>query len=400
MAHPIVMPSFGMYTVDGKLLGWLHAVGARVEEGQPVLEIETEKATHEVSAPASGILHAVKSAGALVKEQEILGYILAVGEAPPAAPPPAGAPTEAAIPADTPRRGNRDGARFVKASPIARRLAAEHGVDLATVVGTGPDGRIGEADVRAALDRRAPEPTPPGGTRLPALAVRERIPLAGMRGAIATRLRRSVDTAVALTLTREVEADAFAAARRRLTTALGAAISVDALFVRLLARALRECPSLNAVVDGQEILRLEDVNVGFAVSVLGGLVVPVVRRADTLPLRAVNETVRELTERARAGTLSAADMEGGTATVSNLGRHGVDAFTPVLNPPQSCILGVGRIAPRAVVRGGVLVPALTCVLSLTFDHRVEDGAPAARLLETLARLMSDEAALLAEGPNP
>ena len=398
MAHAIVMPSFGMYTVDGKLLGWLHATGTAVEEGQPVLEIETDKATHEVVAPASGILHAVTAVGAVIKEQDVVGYILAPGEAPPSGHSAAG-PSPAAVTSAPTRQTVHGSDGFVKATPIARRLAAEHQLNLATLAGSGPSGRIVEADVRAALERTPPGAPNGAGTPRAPLRVRERIPLTGMRGAIAARLRRSVDAAVALTLTREVEADSLVAARTVIAARFGVEVAVDALFVKLLALALRECPSLNAAVEGQEILRLDEVNVGFAVAVPRGLVVPVVRGADILGLGAVNDSVRALTERARLGTITAGEMEGGTATVSNLGSFGIDAFTPVLNPPQSCILGVGRITPRAVVRAGVVQPGITCVLSLTFDHRVEDGAPAAHLLETLARLMNDKALLvgLADG---
>ena len=215
--------------------------------------------------------------------------------------------------------------------------------------------------------------------------IQRRIPLTGIRGAAARRLRESLATAVPLTLTREVRADALVAARGRLRERLGAA-PWDALFVKLFADALREHPALNAVVAGDEILVLDDVHVGFAVPVNDGLVVPVVHDADRRPLAEVAAAVRELGERARAGKSSPADLLGGTATVSNLGAHGVDAFTPILNPPQSAILGIGRIALRPTVEQGPaveegrLVAAPTCVLSLTFDHRVADGAPAAVLL--------------------
>jgi pyruvate dehydrogenase E2 component (dihydrolipoamide acetyltransferase) len=395
MAHPIVMPSFGMYTVDGKLLAWLHVAGAQVEEGQPLLEIETEKATHEVVAPASGILHTIVKVGAAIKEQDVVGYILAPGESAPIAGPPDLSPTVAATPARQPVRERS----FVKATPIARRLAAEHGVDLSRVVGSGPGGRIVEADVQSTLQATPVLERQPAGRRLDERRVSQRIPLTGLRGAIAARLRHSADSAVALTLTREVEADAFVAARERLAAALGGALSIDAMFVKLMALGLRECPTLNAVVQEREILQLEEINVGFAVSLPRGLVVPVIRNADSLPLAVINRQIRELTERARRGTIGAGEMEGGTATVTNLGASGIDAFTPVLNPPESCILGVGRIMPRPVVREGALRAGLTCVLSLTFDHRVEDGAPAAQLLEALARLMNDMAWLvgLADG---
>jgi pyruvate dehydrogenase E2 component (dihydrolipoamide acetyltransferase) len=390
MPHPIVMPSFGMYTVDGKLVAWLHATGMQVEEGQPLLEIETEKATHEVVAPASGILHTIVHVGAAIKEQDVVGYILAPGEIAPTEDTANPLPSIAATPA---RQLVRERS-FVKATPIARRLAAAHGLDLTTVIGSGPGGRIVEADVQSALQGTPLLERQPKDRRSDERRVSERIPLTGLRGAIAARLRHSADTAVALTLTREVEADAFVAAREQLAAALGRPLSFDAMFVKLMALGLRECPTLNAVVQAGEILRLDEINVGFAVSLARGLVVPVIRNADTLPLGIVNERVSKLTQRARGGTISVGEMDGGTATVTNLGGHGIDAFTPVLNPPESCILGVGRIMPRPVVRDGVLRAGVTCVLSLTFDHRVEDGAPAAQLLEAVARLMNDMAWLV------
>jgi pyruvate/2-oxoglutarate dehydrogenase complex dihydrolipoamide acyltransferase (E2) component len=197
-----------------------------------------------------------------------------------------------------------------------------------------------------------------------------------------------MDTAVPLTLTREVRADALVAARSRLVAQQGP-VSWDAVFVKLLADALRARPALNAVIAGEEIAVLDEVHVGFALPLAGGLVVPVVRDADARPLAEVATAVRQLGERARAGRLAPPDLLGGTATVSNLGAHGVDAFTPVLNPPQSVILGVGRLAARPVVEEGRLVAAITCVLSLTFDHRVADGVPAAELLAAIAAGVED-----------
>ncbi|HXT51766.1 MAG TPA: 2-oxo acid dehydrogenase subunit E2, partial [Thermoanaerobaculia bacterium] len=230
--------------------------------------------------------------------------------------------------------------------------------------------------------------------------IQRRIPLTGVRGAVARRLRESLSTAVPLTLTREVRADALVAARERLRARLGAA-PWDAIFVKLFADALREHPALNAIVAGDEVLVLDDVHVGFAVPVDDGLLVPVVHDADRRPLAEVAAAVRELGERARAGKASPGDLLGGTATVSNLGAHGVDAFTPLLNPPQSVVLGVGRIGARAVVEEGGLIAASTCVLSLTFDHRVADGAPAAQLLGAVAARMDDAGyleALVADAP--
>jgi pyruvate dehydrogenase E2 component (dihydrolipoyllysine-residue acetyltransferase) len=401
VARPIVMPSLGMYTAEGTLATWLRPDGASVTAGEPVAEVTTEKATYEIEAPADGRLHTAAAAGATLAVQGVLGYVLAPGEAPPAAgigesgsegegekrekgndPHPNALPL---TPAPALPLSRSPSPR--PASPIARRLAAQHGLDLAGLTGSGPGGRIVEADVLAAVAGRATGAGAPSDGA--ARRIRQRIPLAGMRRTIAERLRGSLSTTVPVTLTREVEAEALVAARERLGRDLGTAIPYDALFIKLLAAGLRERPELNAVVEGDAILVLDEVHIGFAVAVPGGLVVPVVRDADARPLAAVAAAVRDLTARAQAGRLRPADIEDGTATITNLGAYGVDAFTPILNPPQSAILGIGRIRPAPALHEGQWTTRWVCVLSLTFDHRVADGAPAARLLDAVARLMSD-----------
>ncbi len=404
MAHRIVMPSFGMYTAEGNLGRWLLPAGSRVEAGEIIAELVTEKATYDLEAPASGILHPVAAEGASLLVEGFIGWILEEGEAPPAITPES-APDPPNLP-DAPGAGSpaRDAGTVengrvspgalpvaavgsLRASPVARRIAAEHGIDLRRVTGTGPGGRIVEADVVAARERasdaaRSPSPW----------VLRGRLPLAGARKAIGERLRRTLESAVSLTLTREVRAAALVAARADLTVRLGASIPVDALLLKIFGDALREHPALLAVIEGQEILLLDEVHLGLAVAVpekAGGLVVPVVRDVDRRPLGSVAEDVRALTAKARTGALRPQDVLGGVATLTNLGAHGIDAFTPVLNPPQSVILGVGRIAARPVVDEGRLAVGTTCVLSLTFDHRVADGAPAAELLDAVARRMND-----------
>jgi len=214
--------------------------------------------------------------------------------------------------------------------------------------------------------------------------------MTGLRRSLAERLHKTLSTAASTTLTREASANLLVAARRKLASTLGQAPSYDALFVKLFAAALRERPELNAVIEGDNIVRFAQINVGFAVAVLNGLIVPVVPNADSLPFGNIVETVQNLTGRALAGRLQPADLEAGTATISNLGGHGVDAFTPILNGSQSVILGIGRIVQRPVVRNAELAVGHTCVLSLTFDHRVADGAPAALLLDAVVRRMNDE----------
>lgn len=392
-----------MYTASATVAAWLAPPGSAVEEGRAIVEITSEKASYELEAPAAGIFHPVVELGAELQVEELIGLVLAAEEsleealATESAHRPAAAPTAAAEPlaGDRPTPPAAGGGERTRASPLARRLAAELGVDLATVAGTGTAGRIVEADVRAATAGAAPPESSARpsvesalGGQLP-WRVRERLPLAGSRKAIAERLRRSQATAVALTLTREVDAQQLGAARRELAARLGGSLPWDALFIRLFAEALAERVELNAIVVGDEIVRLGEVNVAFAVSLEGSLVAPVVRDADRRPLAEIAQAVVALTARARAGELAPDDVAGGTATITNLGGHGIDAFTPVLNPPQSAILGIGRIVERPVVEKGSLVATPTCVLSLTFDHRVTDGAPAAEVLAAIERRMTD-----------
>lgn len=379
MAHRIVMPSLGMYTAEGTLVRWLRPTGTRVEAGEPIVEIETEKSVHEIEAPAAGIVHAVAQPEDNLPVEALIGYVLAEGESVPSGD---GAPHSATTLTSSTSRAPA-AVRDIRATPIARRLASEHQIDLARLTGSGPAGRIVEVDVRAAI---AGAPTSAARTDL---VVRERLPMAGMRRTIAERLRYSFEQAIPLTLMREVRADRLETARSRLAEN-GISVSYDTLFIKALATALRQDPRLNASVEKDSICVYDSINVGFAVAVRGGLRVPVVRNAASQPLPTVEQTVRRLSEAARSGRLSSSDTLMGTVTVTNLGAYGVDAFTPVLNPPQSAILGIGRIVKKPIVDEGAVVPGSTCILSLTFDHRVCDGAPAAELLAAVAALISDE----------
>lgn len=383
MAHRVVMPSFGMYTAEGTIASWCKSNGALVEAGDVIVEIETEKAVEEVAAPVNGVLHHVLAKGAQLQIESLLGYILAPGEAPPLEEQGLSSGPSTV---DTTVRERESGSEL-RASPIAKKLARDHKIDLASVKGSGPAGRIVEADVRSALERGARKP--------PALQplASQRTPLSTMRRTIGERLRRSVDTAVSLTLTREIRAEALASARAAVSKTGGQPVPYDAFFVKAIASALREFPQMNATIEDGELVVFTEVNVGVAVSLAGGLVVPVIRGADSRSLVDVARAIREFGAQAADGRLALDDTLGGTATVTNLGGFGVDAFTPVLNPPQAVILGVGRIRSTPVVENGAVIAGTTCVLSLTFDHRVTDGAPAARLLDAIQNLLSDDTRL-------
>jgi pyruvate dehydrogenase E2 component (dihydrolipoamide acetyltransferase) len=385
-----------MYTAEGTLVKWLRPNGSRVEQGDSVLEIETEKSVNEVIAPQNGILRHVADAGSLVKEEGLLGFVLAAGESMPAelgAPPVPPARSAEGAPSAVALGPAADGR--VKASPIARRLAAEYGVDLTALRGSGPGGRILEADVVAQAARAQGQPLrkPATGGHPDSLKIVQRVPFTPMRRAIGESLRRGLDAAVPLTLTREVEVDQLVACRATLSARLGVSVPYDAFFIKLLALALREQPGLNAVIEDGALVTFDEVSIGFAVAVPDGLVVPVIRNADQTSLVGIVEATRRLAERARARQLQAADFAGAVSTVTNLGAYGVDAFTPVLNPPQCTILGIGRIARRPVARADALAVAHTCSLCLTLDHRATDGAPAARLLDDIGCRLNDSAYL-------
>lgn len=385
MARAIVMPSMGMYTEEGVLTAWLRPAGTRVTPGEPVAEITTEKATFEIPAPEAGILHPVATVGTTLRVEVLMGYILREGEAVPASNTGAASNTGMRVDVSLAPGKNVPPVGTLRVSPVARRLAAQHGIDLKQVIGSGPGGRTVEADILALVSKREAAGQMSADTRMA-----ERLPMVGLRRSLAERLRTTLSTAASTTLTREASADVLVAARRSLSEKLGQPPSYDALFIKLFAAALRERPELNAIVERESIIRFPQINVGFAVAAPHGLIVPVIQDADSAKFRDVVGAVKDLTERALAGRLQPVHLEGGTATISNLGSHGIDGFTPILNGSQSAILGIGRIVERPVVRNAELAIGHTCVLSLTFDHRVADGAPAALLLDAMARRMNDE----------
>lgn len=384
------MPSMGMYTEEGVLTAWLRPAGARVALGDPVAEITTEKATFEIPAPEEGILHPVAAVGTTLRVEVLMGYILKKDEGVPTSTADGtGAANNSGTPAgvSSAARQESPSGGSLRASPVAKRLAAQHGVNLQQVKGTGPGGRIVEADVLELVSKS------PAASQEPAVGKTSGEPLVGLRRSLAERLRTTLSTAASTTLTREANADILVAARQALSEKLDQAASYDALFIKIFAAALHERPELNATIENDCIIRLKEINIGFAVAVPNGLIVPVIRNADSAFFGNIVSSVKDLTGRALTGHLQPAHLEGGTATISNLGGHVVDAFTPILNGSQSAILGIGRIAERPVVRDGQLTVGHTCVLSLTFDHRVVDGVPAALLLDAVVRRMNDESFL-------
>lgn len=412
------MPKMGDAMTEGKILRWMKRPGDAVAPGEPIVEIETDKVNVELPAEEAGtLLEVLAQEGQSVPVGHPIAVIGRPGEPPgtataratpgaePAAPPPA-TPAEAPTPA--PARVPAE--ERIKASPLARRLAREHGVDLAAISGTGPEGRITKEDIEAYLARRAAAapaapgapaaPAPPGTQVSPPAApappaVRpapplrtEEVPLGRPRRTVAQRMVEAKGPVPHFYVTVEIRMDAALDLRRQLNAALGEkVVSVNDLVVKAAALALRAFPNLNASYRGETVLRYGEVHVGVAVDRPEGLIVPVIRHADRKGLVAIAREARDLAERARTGRLRPEELEGGTFTVSNLGMFEVEAFAAIINPPQAAILAVGTALARAVVDGGQVRAAHVMKATLSADHRVTDGAEAARYLAELRRLL-------------
>ena len=360
MPTNVIMPALGMAQETGKVLQWFRSEGDTVTRGEPLLEVETDKATVELEAPGSGILTQITAAaGESVPVGQVIARILVPGEAAPSGSAPAGVAPAPAAP----------GSRRVQASPKARRLARERGVDLSPLAGSGPGGAVLASDVPTTV-----------------LSTTWRL--------MAERTVQSWTTVPHFFLLREVDAGALVDRRDWAQRQISAEVTYSDLLVKCVALALREHPRVNARWDGGAIVASAAINVGLAVASDEGLVVPVIHAADGLALQEIARRRGDLVARARDGKLRPDDLRGGTFTISNLGMYAVDAFTAIINPPQAAILAVGRIAQRVVPVDGVPAVRPMLALSLSCDHRVVDGVRGAQFLETLADLIEKPAGLL------
>ena len=394
MAVQIVMPRLGDFMTEGIVAKWTKSQGDAVAQGDMLAEIESEKLNYELEATSDGVFHPVVEEGATVPVDGVIGYLLAAGEAPPSPPEPAAASAApAASPAPQRRRPVAPAARrsgdMVPSTPGARRLAASLGVDISQVAPTGPRGRVVDADVRAyhAAQQAAQAPqTPPG------LPTPSRIePLRGMRRSIAQNMRDSLSGTAQLSYFLDVDVTEAQRLRREASRAGDANITMASALIKACANALERVPALNSVLVDGNVMYFDEVNMGIAVALDDGLIVPVLKGVQDLSVSQIAAGVQGLSERARAGRLSASDISGGTFTISVLGV--VDGFTPILNPPQNALLGVGRSAQKPVVRGGEIVAREMMTLSLTGDHQVIDGAIAASFFRRLQQLIEHPAAL-------
>ena len=344
---------------EGTVGKWYKKEGDAVEKDEPIVEVISEKATYDLEAPASGVLRKVLvDAGANAPVDGVLAVIVAEGEE----------YSEALVETGVLEQ-SVEGEGRVLSSPAAKRLAREHGVDLGLVRGSGSDGRISEEDVERFLGEQ--------GGLVP--KVKETITLSGFRKTSAERLASSFRTAPHSTVVMEVDVTNAVFLRERL------GVSYSAFLVKVVAEALVEHPMVNSSLDGDKIRLFESVNVGVAVATENGLVVPVIHDADRKSFAEIDALLRELTDKAKLGKLSREDVSGGTFTVTNLGMYGVDWFSPIINPPEAAILGVGRIVEKPVAVDGKVMVKPVMMLSLSYDHRIVDGAPAAQFLQTVQK---------------
>ena len=402
MAISVVMPALEMAQETGKLISWLKKEGESVAKGEPLLEIETDKAVMEIESPGEGVLSGIKvQAGTEVPVGQTIAWIVRPGEVAPTdeVTVASGRKTTAAVSlaAGVANQGTAPAAltaastsQSVKISPKARRLASEHGVNLAQVQGSGPGGEILASDILAAAESKAAKSS---------AAVN---PGSAISRLMAERTTQSWTTVPHFFVSREVDAGALNAARQKLGAQMEQSTIEESrrvklthtdLLVALVARTLQKHQRMNASWTGNGVRANADINIGLAMAVDDGVVAPVIQNANKAALGEIAAQRRDLTERARSGKLRPADLAGGTFTISNLGMFGVDAFTAIIIPPQAAILAVGRIADRVVpvgigpdARPGVR-PMMT--LTLSNDHRVVDGARAAEFLRDLVEAIGN-----------
>lgn len=409
MLEKVIMPTLGLGMEEAVIIQWLKREGEAVEKDEPLLSVETDKATSEINAPATGILRQIAyQDGATVPVTKTIAYI-ETGEPGSAGETPVEPDGEAASESpdriepserqQAPRLHERNEAigeegRGLRASPAARRLARDLDIDLSQVPGTGPGGRIQGEDVRrssAALKSEEAAQKPETPVSLGGLPGRL-VPFSRKRRVTAERMSASARSVARVTLNVEVDAQQMIDLRSRLHPTFqeaGVRLTYDAMLAKMVAEALAAHPEINARWTDQGIYYVEQVNVGVAMAVDDGLVVPVIREANKKRLIDVARDLGEMAAKAKEDRLTAGDMTGGTFTITNLGMFGVDFFTPLVNPPECAILGVGRMAERPVGRNGELVLRPTMMLSLSFDHRVVDGAPAGRFLQKVQHLIEE-----------
>ncbi len=389
----IMTPALGESVAEATVARWTKKVGDAVKRDEMLIELETDKVSLEVVSPADGVLTEIVAAeGDTVLPGALLGRVTAGAAASPSAPAPVAAP--APVPAPAPV------AAAAPVAPSVRRIAAETGLDTSTVAGSGKDGRVTKGDALAALEARAAAPAvaaAPSAPR-PVHEREDRVKMTRLRQTIARRLKEAQNTAAMLTTFNEVDMSAVMALRNQYKDVFekrhGVKLGFMSFFVKACVEALKDVPDVNAEIDGTDLIYKNHYDIGVAVGTEKGLVVPVVRDAETLSLAGIEKAIGALGKKARDGQLSIDDMQGGTFTISNGGVYGSLMSTPILNAPQSGILGMHKIQDRPMVVGGQIVVRPMMYLALSYDHRVVDGQGAVTFLVKVKDYIEDPQRLL------
>ena len=409
MAISVVMPALEMAQETGKLLAWRKKEGEAVKKGEPLLEIETDKAVVEIESPGDGFLAGITAhEGAVIPVGETIAWLVAAGEKAPslkAVAAPSARATRAAPPAERVAAAARGAAAAVASaqtsaqiSPKARRLAKELGVETGGLSGSGPDGTITAEDVQAAADAKKSAPASSAAAAGSSSTAQTGEALSQIARLMAERMTQSWTTVPHFFLTRDVDCTELMAAHKLLGPAVeksnGTKLTITDLLIAAVARAIAKHPVMNASWSGSGIRHNPEINISLAMAVKDGVVGPVIHKADSAKLGDIAVQRRDLTERARANRLRPADISGGTFTISNLGMYQVDAFVAIITPPQAAILAVGGIADRVIAVEGQAAVRSMMTLTLACDHRVADGARAALFLRELAESTREPAKFL------
>ncbi len=417
MSIEVKVPALGESVTEATIGQWLKQPGEAVKLDEPIASLETDKVAVEVNAPAAGVMGALLfkegdnvSVGALltVIDDAAAGSAPAPERAQPvvAAAAETAAPAPASAPAPAPTPAPADGGDPVALSPAVRRAILEYGIDPSRVKGSGKDGRLTKEDVIAAAQSKAASPAPAVSAPVaaaPAMTVagerrEERVKMTRLRQTIARRLKDAQDTAALLTTFNDVDMSAVMAARERFKVPFekkhGVKLGLMSFFAKASVLALKDIPAVNAQLQGDEIVYFDYVDISVAVSAPNGLVVPVVRNVDKLSFAEIEKAIAGYGQKARDGTLTMADMQGGTFTISNGGVFGGLMSTPIINPPQSAVLGLHRIEDRPVVRDGEIVIRPMMYIALSYDHRLIDGREAVTALKTIKEAIEDPTRLL------
>jgi len=413
MAIPVNMPKLGVEMVAGKIIEWKIGEGKEIKEKDILLVIETEKVTYDMESPGTGILHILKPTdieipvgdriGQIAASAEEYQQLLSAGKEMVAAPREEARPVEVVAASPAAVAGIEAPEGKTRISPLARKLAAEKGVDISKIRGSGPDGRITKEDVLKALETKKEEKvpaavvSPPAGIPSPATPekrVKERLPVKGLRKVIADRLYKSLQTTAQMSEMGEMEVGELVRIREQFLSeekSIGLRISYTDLIVKAVALTLKSHPLLNASMERDEIVLWDSVNIGVAVATEQGLIVPVIHDADKKSLIEISRKLSELVEKARKRALLPDELSRGTFTITNFGSYGGYMGTPILNPPEVAILGVGAILRKPVVKGDEIVIGHVMGFGLTVDHRVIDGAVGGEFTQDLRKILAKPA---------